>query len=127
MRFKKIVVSEVMECFGFQPHSCYFSDVFLKNRLGVISPLSLFRYHDFSLVLCCSMELTYTRMNSSTRKPYYRLDVISPLSLLVLLRNAVTPLVTKHKVSHKAGGFSFYSLSIKIERPFFVTRFGRSD
>jgi len=46
-------VSEGMYCFGVRLTRAIF--VLSKNRLGVISPLSLFRYHDFSLVLCCSI------------------------------------------------------------------------
>jgi len=45
---EKIVVSEGMYCFGVRLTRAIF--VLSKNRLGVIAPLSLFRYHDFSLV-----------------------------------------------------------------------------
>ena len=45
---EKIVVSEGMYCFGVRLTRAIF--VLSKNRLGVMSPLSLFRYHDFSLV-----------------------------------------------------------------------------
>jgi len=45
---EKIVVSEGMYCFGVRLTRAIF--VLSKNRLGVISPLSFFRYHDFSLV-----------------------------------------------------------------------------
>ena len=45
---EKIVVSEGMYCFGVRLTRAIF--VLSKNRLGVMAPLSLFRYHDFSLV-----------------------------------------------------------------------------